>query len=169
MLEIPAGTHTAPHSGLRYTLQEPLILSRHSCLFLRGDNGAGKTSFLEHVLIARIRASHTLLYLAQDLELQENTMRATLALLDISAPLTLPELAVDWILASGCRDTLILDEFDKHLDESLVRKLCLQDFGWVICVSHLKLRAPYKSLSRGYALNFRRQGTEVSLSPEELW
>lgn len=169
MLEIPAGTHAVPEAGLHYVLQEPLRLPQSSCLFLRGDNGVGKTTFLEHVLIAHIRADHPLLYLAQDMELQENTMRATLALLDIPAPVALPELAVAWILASDCRDTLILDEFDKYLDAELFEKINLQDFGWVIGVSHLELRAPYKRLAHGFALHLHKQNAEVLLRPEKLW
>jgi hypothetical protein len=169
MLKFPAGTHEVPQAGLRYILREPLRLPRRSCLFLRGDNGAGKTTFLEHIFIAHIRSTHSLLYLAQDMELQENTMRATLALLNISAPPALPELAVAWILASNCRDTLILDEFDKYLDAELFEKIRLEDFGWVIGVSHLDPPPPYKRLAHGFALHFEKQDTEVLLRSEKLW
>lgn len=169
MLEFPAGTHDAPEASLRYVLQDSLRLPRHSCLFLRGDNGVGKTTFLEHVFMAHIRSTHPLLYLGQDMELQENTMRATLALLDIPAPLALPELAVAWILASNCRDTLILDEFDKYLDAELFEKIRLEDFGWVIGVSHLDLHPSYKRLAHGFALHFEKQDAEVLLRSEKLW
>lgn len=174
MLELDAGTHHAAQAGLRFVLEEPLALPPGCCLRLTGENGAGKTTFLEHVLIPKLRKEHSLLYLAQDMELQRNTMRATLALLGQTAPAGLAGMALAWIDASGCREVVILDEFDKHLNPDQLRALNLPRFTWAVVVSHLSGAgaAALTGFAHGRELRFTRprsDGPDVILRVETLW
>lgn len=172
MLELAAGAYPVPHAGLRYELARDLRLPRGSWLRLRGENGAGKTTFLEHVLIPQLREKFCLLYLAQDMDLQQNTMRATLALLGGEVPRGLPDLAAAWIDAGGCREVIILDEFDKYLTEAQLAALDLASFGWVVQVSHLERPGAWPSLPNGFELSFVRPDIgrpEVNLGVERLW
>lgn len=170
MFELPAGTYPAPQAGLSFTLTQALALPPRSCLYLSGDNGAGKSTFLEHVLIPHLRGQHRLLYLAQDMELQQNTMRTTLALLGHDVPETLADMAVAWVAASECREVIILDEFDKYLSAEQLEALDLPDFSWVVQVSHLPRRERCAQFQHGFELLFDRQaGPNVNLRLAQLW
>jgi hypothetical protein len=172
MLEFAAGTYPVAHAGLRYVLDRDLSLPPGSRLRLRGENGAGKTTFLEHVLIPALRGRHRVLYLSQDMELQQNTIRATLALMNLPVPDGLPALTAEWIETSGCRDVIILDEFDKYLDEAQLRSLDLPRFSWVIQVSHLERPEHPGTFSHEFNLRFVRPEIgqpDLFLEMEQLW
>ena len=172
MLELSAGTYPVPHAGLRYVLERDMRLPRGSHLRLRGENGAGKTTFLEHVLIPQLRGTHRILYLSQDMELQQNTIRATLAMLGHTVPQSLADMAAAWVEAGGCREVVILDEFDKYLTESQLMALNLSRFGWVVQVSHLERPGARPDLPGGFELSFVRPDAgrpEVQLGLERLW
>jgi hypothetical protein len=170
MLELTAGVHPAPKAGLQYELASTLRLPRNSCLFLLGDNGVGKTTFLEEIFIPVIRLNHRVLYLAQDMDLQQNTIRATLALLDRPVPATLTDMVRDWILASPTREVIVLDEFDKYWQPDLSTDLDLTAFGWAVSVSHLGLTTPYRGFAHGYGLAFARKASNrVTLTLDHLW
>lgn len=170
MLELSAGTYRTPHAGLNFVLQEPLELPPGSCLYLSGENGAGKSTFLEHVLIPALRKKHSLLYLAQDMELQQNTIRTTLALLGHEVPADLGDMAASWVRTSGCRDVIVLDEFDKYVRPEQLDAMNLPDFNHVVQVSHLDRRERCADLPHGFEMIFRRSGeTDVNLKVERLW
>ena len=169
MFELSAETYPVDHAGLSFVLENPLQLPPRSCLYLSGDNGAGKSTFLEHVLIPGLRKKHSLLYLAQDMELQRNTIRTTLALLGHDVPDSLADMTVAWLRASGCRDIIILDEFDKYVSTEQLEALNLPGFDWVVQVSHLPRRR-CAEFSHGFELFFDRQeGTDVNLRLTQLW
>ncbi len=170
MLELSAGTYRAPHAGLSFVLPEPLGLPPGSCLYLSGENGAGKSTFLEHVLIPALRKKHCLLYLAQDMDLQQNTIRTTLALLGHEVPADLGDMAVSWVRTSGCRDLIILDEFDKYVRPEQLDAMNLPGFNYVVQVSHLERRERCAAFAHGFEMFFGRTGeTEVNLKVERLW
>ena len=172
MLELAAGTYPVPQAGLRFILNKALALPARSCLYLSGENGAGKTSFLEHLLIPQLRRAHSLHYLAQDMDLEQNTMRTTLALLGHDVPQGLADMAVAWVRSSGCRELIILDEFDKYVNEEQMAALDLPGFNWVVQVSHLARRERRIDFAQGYELVFdrpRTDGADVILRLERLW
>jgi KaiC/GvpD/RAD55 family RecA-like ATPase len=170
MLELPAQTYPVTHAGLNFVLERALALPRHSCLYLSGENGAGKSTFLEHVLIPSLRTKHSLLYLAQDMDLQQNTIRTTLALLGHDVPESLADMATAWVEASGCREIIILDEFDKYVSNEQLQALNLPGFKWVVQVSHLPRRERCTEFSHGFELAFDRQeGAVVNLRLTQLW
>lgn len=168
MFELPAGTYPVPHAGLNFVLHDSLVLPAGSCLDLSGENGAGKSTFLEHVLIPVLRKKHCLLYLAQDMELQRNTIRTTLALLGHDVPESLTDMVLAWIRSSGCREVVILDEFDKYVSPEQLKILNLAEFDWVVQVSHLTRRK--LDLAHGFELAFQRSGqSNVDLNLVRLW
>ena len=170
MFELPAGTYPAECADLNFVLDKAIALPPRSCLYLNGENGAGKSTFLEHVLIPRLRKHHGLLYLAQDMELQQNTIRTTLALLGHDVPETLADMAVAWVRTSGCREIIILDEFDKYVSSEQLFALNLTEFSWVVQVSHLPRREMCAEFSHGFELFFDRQaGENVNLRLTRLW
>ena len=170
MFELPAGTYPAECAQLGFVLEKPIAVPPRSCLYLSGDNGAGKSTFLEHVLIPRLRKDHCLLYLAQDMELQQNTIRTTLALLGHDVHETLADMAVAWVRTSGCREIIILDEFDKYVSSEQLFALNLTEFSWVVQVSHLPRREMCAEFSHGFELFFDRQaGENVNLRLTRLW
>lgn len=170
MLELPAGTYPAPQAGLNFVLGEPMRLPQGSCLRLSGENGAGKTTFLEHVLIPALRGRHRLLYLAQDMELQKNAMRTTLALLGHEVPAGLADMVAAWVETGGCREVIILDEFDKYASPEQMEALNLPGFDWVVQVSHLDRPDLCARFAHGFVLAFDRPGgADVNLKVERLW
>ena len=170
MFELPAGTYPAECAQLGFVLEKPIAVPPRSCLYLSGDNGAGKSTFLEHVLIPRLRKDHCLLYLAQDMEVQQNTIRTTLALLGHDVPETLADMAVGWVRTTGCREVIILDEFDKYVSDDQLSALNLPEFSLVVQVSHLPRREMRAAFSHGFELFFDRQdGTDVNLRLTQLW
>lgn len=169
MLEIPSGTHQVP-TGLNFHLAQSVRLPENSFLSLTGNNGVGKTTFVEHVLIPFLRQTFSLLYIAQDTHLQYNTMRSTLALLSKSAPSSKPELAMAWIQAAKHKDMLIIDEFDKYLCPEQIQACDLASFGWVISVSHLDRNDLYTQFAHGFALRLQKTDQyNTNLSLERLW
>lgn len=169
MLELAAAEFTVPHAGLTFVLDD-MLLPPSSCLLPRGDNGSGKTTFLEHVLIPRIRRDHQVLYLAQDLDIQFNTIRATLALLDHPVPDDPIAMATAWVRTGEYHGVLILDEFDKYLTPTAWTELALARFNWVVSVTHVHLDEHYRTLRHGFALHFERATTAtVRLRLERLW
>ncbi len=170
MFDLPAGTYPAECAELSFVLEKPISLPPRSCLYLCGDNGSGKSTFLEHVLIPRLRKDHCLLYLAQDMELQQNTIRTTLALLGHDVPETLADMAVAWVRTCGCREVIILDEFDKYVSDEQLAALDLPGFSWVVQVSHLPRRERYAQFPHGFELLFDRQaGPNVNVRLAQLW
>lgn len=170
MLELSAAQYLAPRSGLNFELPIDLQFQAGSCVFLQGNNGAGKTSFLEEILLPKISKKHELLYLAQDIEVQQNAIVATLALLNQNVPATLPELISSFVFAATDYAVLVLDEVDKYFPNTLDKAIPLSQFKWVFTVSHLESQNHYRLIPYGYTLKFEKnQTTTVILSLERLW
>ena len=171
LLEFSAGIHTCPRTGLRFHLHAPLALPPSSHLILAGTNGVGKTTFLERILIPTLRPKHAMVYLAQDMDLQRTTMAVTLALLHLDVPNALPQLALAWIQASKCQDIFIMDEFDKYLRADQYAALPVQNFSWVITISHLHSAQFTSRAQHGFKLTLQRKPDQldVDMHLEQLW
>jgi hypothetical protein len=85
-------------------------------LRLTGDNGLGKTSFIEMVLIpALTRQQIPFLYFGQDFRTQLYTLKTALAVsFNTRVPHDMTQLLTFWIGHHRQARVLILDEFDKY-------------------------------------------------------
>ncbi|GAB1410431.1 hypothetical protein MASR1M90_15850 [Desulfovibrionales bacterium] len=171
MLDLCAGQYDVPTAGLCFALSASIQISPHTCIFVRGENGVGKTTFLEHVLIPQLRPLYQIVYVAQDVDVQASTMRATLALLQHQAPDALPDLVQAWICAGSGASVLILDEFDKYMPHGLPAEVLL-DFFCVFCVSHTHTPSVYARFEHGLAMHLVRPVHHqpiVQVNVESLW
>lgn len=88
------------------------------CIWLSGENGVGKTSFIEGCLIAALQKDRIpFIYFGQDFQTQYYTMQAVLAVegnrID---PSDFEKTVGMWIERGRDARILILDEFDKYWD-----------------------------------------------------
>ena len=120
MLTIPKGDHHLPSHGLTYRLDSDLRFhGEKTAYFLRGENGAGKSSFLKHFVVSGLRLQSTpFLYVGQDLAMQVYPMRAVLGVLDLPRSGPSPqETVLSWLETGSAARVLILDEYDKYVAE----------------------------------------------------
>ena len=120
MLTITKGDHHLPTHGLTYRLGFDLqFKGEKTVYFLRGENGAGKSSFLKHFVLPGLRTQSTpFLYVGQDLAMQVYPMRAVLGVLDLPRKGSSPQKTVlSWLEAGSAAGMLILDEYDKYVAE----------------------------------------------------
>jgi hypothetical protein len=90
-----------------------------SRFYFRGNNGFGKTSFLEKIVIPALRAENlTYLYIGQDIRTQLYTLRALLSIqgFKVSGKDEV-ELLRLWIDQDRSAAVLIMDEFDKYFPD----------------------------------------------------
>ena len=124
MVKIPAGVYPITDRDLALDIEANVALSGPDCRYiLSGDNGVGKTSFLEKILIPTLE-SHRIdfLYIGQDIRHQFYTLRALLAAMGLSViGADERELLRVWVDHSPSARVLIMDEFDKfHSDCELM-------------------------------------------------
>jgi hypothetical protein len=115
-----SGRFPIPERRLQYDIRERLDLNgEKGCYFFRGENGIGKTTFVEKILIPRLDAAKThFLYIGQDIRLQLYTLRALLATLGLTVKGTDDlDLLKTWIENSQSARVFILDEFDKFFPD----------------------------------------------------
>lgn len=163
-----ADSHRVVDRGLTFELGEGFDFTAHrTCLVLQGDNGVGKTSFLEKVLIPALTAEAVpFLYLAQDLSTQMLTLRALMALQGRQAARA-NDLGViaSWIKGSPAARVFILDEFDKYAPGLRFIFDCSADFiETYVLVSHLSAEGS-PSLPAGFTgrrLAFKAAGLTES-------
>ena len=117
MLKIDSGIYTLSDRGLQLDIEETLDLSGQRCRYvLVGDNGTGKTSFLEKILIPALDSHRVeFLYIGQDIRYQLYTLRALLATMGLTViGADERELLRVWAAHSPTARVLIMDEFDKY-------------------------------------------------------
>jgi archaellum biogenesis ATPase FlaH len=149
---------------------------------VQGDNGVGKTIFLEKVFIPILRKERKpYFFLAQDFELQSYCVRSSLAVFKKKLPVgNFYEVVKSFIESvESAKETssnliAIFDEFDKRCnDDQLVSLFARDSISYLVIVTHDPIRVheeAKKVFNSGSSLNFekdsqkseRRLGTECS-------
>ena len=117
---IDEGVYTLADRKLVLDLTDGFDLAGETCRYiLTGENGVGKTSFLEMILIPALQRQHVdFLYIGQDIRNQLYTLRALLATMGLSViSADERELLRTWIVNSPGVSVLIMDEFDKYFSD----------------------------------------------------
>ena len=120
MTKIEGGIYTLPDRNLVLCVEDGFELSGPGCRYiLFGENGSGKTSFLEKILLpALVRDNIDFLYIGQDIRNQLYTLRALLAVMGLTViGADERELLRVWITHSPTARVLVMDEFDKYFPD----------------------------------------------------
>jgi hypothetical protein len=119
-MQIQKGKYRLEDRSLHFDLIDDLDFKNNgNCFYFSGDNGFGKTSFLEKIIIPALSVANIqYLYIGQDIRTQLYTLRALLAVqgYKISAADEL-ELLKLWISHGRSARVFILDEFDKYFPD----------------------------------------------------
>ena len=119
-MKIQKGKYRLEKRNLHFDLMDDLDFTNNgSCLYFRGENGFGKTSFLEKILIPAlgVQKAHYL-YIGQDIRTQLYTLRALLSIqgYKVSDADEIGLLKL-WINLGRSARFFILDEFDKYFPD----------------------------------------------------
>ncbi len=178
---IPPGRYPVPERGLDFDLPDGLAVSRDPvCYLVSGDNGFGKTTFLEKVVIAALQKEGLpFLYLGQDIRTQLYTLRALLSVRGAAVSGVDDERLVEmWIARSGpAADVFLLDEYDKYLpDFGTLFRRCDAFIRTYFIVSHLDPAhiRPDPERFRHRRLHFELAGRDgavkhIRIRQEEPW
>jgi hypothetical protein len=119
-MEIPKGKYRLDDRNLNFDIVADLNFNNSgSRFYFRGDNGFGKTSFLEKIIIPALKAGNIpYLYIGQDIRTQFYTLRALLSIQGVKVSgADEVELLRLWIKQGQSARVLILDEFDKYFPD----------------------------------------------------
>ncbi len=118
-MEIPRGTYRLEDRNLNFDIVDALDVNSSDCFYFRGDNGFGKTSFLEKIIIPALQNDNrAYLYIGQDIRTQFYTLKALLSTQGFKvADMDEVELLKLWFRHSQSASVLILDEFDKYFPD----------------------------------------------------
>ena len=143
-MKIEGGRYTLGDRNLVLDIEEDFDLSGQGDRFvLTGENGSGKTSFLEKIVIPALD-SHGVdyLYIGQDIRYQLYTLRALLATMGLSViGADERELLRVWIDHSPTARVLIIDEFDKYFSD------CEFMFQWTKDIIQLSFTVTHQDQS----------------------
>lgn len=119
-MKIHKGKYRLDNRNLNFDIVDDLNFNNSgSCLYFRGGNGFGKTSFLEKIIIPALKADNLpYLYIGQDIRTQLYTLRAFLSIQGVKVSATDEvELLRLWVNQGKSASVLILDEFDKYFPD----------------------------------------------------
>lgn len=119
-MKIASGEYHIGERNLQLLLTDDLDLSPGAgCVFLKGGNGLGKTSFLEKIVVPALASRGTpYVFLGQDIRTQIYTLKALLAVLGqrgLEAGET--EIFRRFLACNRSARVVLLDEFDKYFPE----------------------------------------------------
>ena len=119
-MKIRKGKYRLEDRNLHFDLMDDLDFTNSgNCLYFRGENGFGKTSFLEKIIIPALGVENVhYLYIGQDIRTQLYTLRALLSIqghkVSDADEIGLLKL---WINHGRSARFFILDEFDKYFPD----------------------------------------------------
>ena len=119
-MQIQKGKYRLDNRNLNFDIVDDLNFNgSRACFYVRGNNGFGKTSFLEKIVIPALEADNlSYLYVGQDIRIQLYTLRALLSTRGFKvSDSDEVELLRLWIRHSQSCSVLILDEFDKYFPD----------------------------------------------------
>jgi hypothetical protein len=114
---ISKGIYDVLDHRVRFSLPEDIqFTAEHNCIWLTGENGVGKTTFIEGVLMPALLSERIpFLYFGQDFQTQYYTIQALLAVEGKTIDPSNFEGTIGlWLERGRDADILILDEFDKY-------------------------------------------------------
>jgi hypothetical protein len=119
-MKIQKGKYRLEDRNLHFDLMDDLDFANNgSCLYFRGENGFGKTSFLEKIIIPALGVENAhYLYIGQDIRTQFYTLKALLSIqgYKVSDADEIGLLKL-WINHGRSARFFILDEFDKYFPD----------------------------------------------------
>ena len=139
-MEIPRGTYRLEDRNLNFDIVDALKVNGSDCIYFRGDNGFGKTSFLEKIIIPALKNNkRAYLYIGQDIRTQFYTLRALLSTRGFKvSDVDEVELLKLWFRHSQSASVLIMDEFDKYFpDYGFIFDWCQNFIRTYFIVTHL--------------------------------
>jgi len=119
-MQITRGVYKFADRNLVIDIEDGFDLSGQHCRYvLFGENGVGKTTFLEKILIPTLDSLRVdFLYIGQDIRNQLYTLRALLAAMGLTVmSADERELLRVWVANSPTAKVLIMDEFDKYFSD----------------------------------------------------
>ncbi len=152
-MKIQKGKYRLENRNLHFDLIDDLDFKNNgSCFYFRGDNGFGKTSFLEKIIIPALGVENLhYLYIGQDIRTQLYTLKALLSVQGYKVS-DMDEVALLklWINHGRSARVFILDEFDKYFpDYQFIFDWSESFIQTYIIVTHRSHR-PYDGIDQKY-------------------
>jgi hypothetical protein len=119
-MKIPSGEYLIGERNLQLHLSDDLDLSPGAgCVFLKGGNGLGKTTFLEKIVVPALASCGApYVFLGQDIRTQIYTLKALLAVVGQKGlEAGEAEIFRRFLACSRSARIVLLDEFDKYFPE----------------------------------------------------
>lgn len=164
-MQIKKGKYRLAERGLIFDLCDDIDLkNRESCFYFRGGNGFGKTSFLEKIIIPRLKSDNVqYIYIGQDIRTQLYTLRALLSVQGFKvSDNDEVELLRQWINNSRSATVFIMDEFDKYFpDYGFIFDWCDSFIRNYIIVTHLGYSQPDAVAEKFRTCNLRFELIDV--------
>ncbi len=140
MFRIVSGSYESDKAGISYQLSKDLNpMSDNHIWLVGGQNGVGKTLFIEEILIPSLKNDAvSFFFVGQDFEVQSLTLRASIAVLGLSKA---KKGDFDLIMQTATQlpneSLFIFDEFDKRCSsDNFLQLLMHENSKHAMCVSH---------------------------------
>ena len=140
-LTLTKGEYKFSKRDLKFKVDNDILFDLQDHFYvIIGDNGVGKTSFIELVLLPLFKKKNiNYTYIGQDLKNQLNTIKSSLAFIkETIRGKNTEEIFQFWFSKMEPSDVLILDEFDKY--SYSINQLCEKRFSANFIISHNEIK-----------------------------